>query len=67
MDFRKIISELMGAGLTQCEIAERAQTSQTTVSELLCCAGKQPRYALGATLIALHHLEVVCKQPTIRS
>lgn len=54
MDWKKLIADLMAAGITQPQIAKRCGCSQATVSELATGVTVQPRYPLGAALVALH-------------
>lgn len=54
MDWKKIITDIMAAGITQPQIAKQCGCSQATVSELATGATSQPRYSLGAALLVLH-------------
>ena len=54
MNWKILISDLMNHGVKQQEIARLCGCSQTTVSEILNGATREPRYSLGRELIALH-------------
>ena len=54
MNWQTLITELQEAGLTQVQIAEKCNSKQSTISDLLRGDGRAPRYALGASLVALH-------------
>lgn len=55
MDWKKIITEIKQRhGLTQAEIARSVGCSQVSISELETGTRKEPRYAVGASLMALH-------------
>lgn len=52
MNFPKLIHELMAAGMTQAEIAERCQCTQSTISRI--ASGRTtPTYILGDALVRL--------------
>lgn len=54
MDWKYVIAEIQRlGGLTQPEIAEHVGCGQATISDLCNGATKQPRYQLGAELLAL--------------
>lgn len=59
MDLRKLIAELMAAGVSQVEIAEKIGTSQATVSRYASGEIKSCEYGIGAALIELHLLRVL--------
>jgi len=53
--WKEIIQELLMAGLTQGQIAERVQVTQTHISDLLHeKRGKRLGFEIGSRLIALH-------------
>lgn len=54
MNWPTIIQDLLTAGMTQAEIAESCDTGQSHVSGLLRGERKQPGWALGDRLLALH-------------
>lgn len=58
MNWKNVIAEIQRHGqMTQPQIAEKVGCSQATISDLVNGATKQPRYPLGAALLAL--LQVV--------
>lgn len=52
MNWKKLISDLIGVGLTQAEIAKATNCAQTTISELSRGINKDPRSSNGFALIA---------------
>lgn len=54
MDWKVVIVELEGAGLTQREIAGKAGCSQPYVSQLKSGARKKPEFDIGRALVELH-------------
>lgn len=53
--WKEIIQELLNTGLTQGQIAERVQVTQTHISDLLHeKRGKRLGFEIGTRLIALH-------------
>ena len=55
IDWSKIIVDLQASGMTQSEIAEKAECSQGHISDLLNGRrGKAVSYAVGCRLLALH-------------
>ena len=54
MNWPNIIQELIDSGLTQAQIAELCNTGQSHISSILRGSRKQPGWALGDRLIALH-------------
>lgn len=58
MDLPKLISDLMAAGVSQVEIAEKIGTTQATVSRYASGEIKSCEYGIGAALIELHLLRV---------
>lgn len=54
MDWKRLLEQLNEAGWSQARIAERCQSSQAAVSDLLRGATKEPRFGLGSRLLALH-------------
>ena len=53
MDWKKLITELQGVGVTQVQMAERCGCAQTTISDLLNGRIERPRYEIGAALVAM--------------
>lgn len=66
MDLKKLVSELMDAGVSQTEIAARIGTSQATVSRYASGEIRSCEYGVGAALIELHLLRVpaLAQRPT---
>lgn len=54
MDWKQLIVDLMGAGLTQVRIGELCGVAQSTISDLARGASASPSYDLGARLVGLH-------------
>lgn len=54
MDWKNLIGDLLDAGMTQQEIAERCGSKQSTISEIYRGDTLDPRYALGVKLKRLH-------------
>lgn len=54
MNWTSIIQDLLDSGLTQAQLAELADTGQSHISGLLRGERKQPGWALGDRLLALH-------------
>jgi transcriptional regulator with XRE-family HTH domain len=54
MQWRQLIADLIEAGITQEQIAERCAVSQPTVSDLARGATKAPRFDFGTKLVELH-------------
>lgn len=54
MDWKKLIGDLLQAGMTQQEIADRCGSKQSTISEIYRGDTADPRYALGEKLKKLH-------------
>jgi transcriptional regulator with XRE-family HTH domain len=54
MNWPSIIQNLIDSGLTQAQIAELVDTGQSHISGLLRGERKQPGWALGDRLLALH-------------
>jgi transcriptional regulator with XRE-family HTH domain len=54
MDWKKLLSEISGAGLTQKEVADYCGCSQSTISELSRGEIKEPAHSLGEKLIECH-------------
>lgn len=50
MDWKNILARLAEAGLTQMQIAERCEVSQSTISDIARGATKNPSYPVGARL-----------------
>ena len=57
--WKKIISDLISAGMTEAQIAAHVQYTQPSVHRLKTGAMKEPSYSKGRALIALH--QVYCK------
>lgn len=54
MDFKTVISDLMGAGLTQSQIGRLAGLKQGSITDLIRGRTQEPRYNAGRRLVALH-------------
>ena len=54
MDWKLLIGELMAAGVTQEQLAERCGAAQSTISDLHRGATRTPSYTLGAAIVACH-------------
>jgi len=55
MDWKIIITDIKnGLGLTQVQIAKQVGSSQASISELETGKTKEPGFAIGQALIALH-------------
>jgi transcriptional regulator len=54
-DFARIIRDLRAAGWNQADIAAWVETTQSNISAI--SRGREPRYKLGAKIIALHNQE----------
>jgi transcriptional regulator with XRE-family HTH domain len=54
MNWKKLISELASAGVTQTQIADACGVKQSSVSDLHRGATKSPSFEFGNKLIALH-------------
>lgn len=54
MEWKTLIAELIAAGVTQEQIAERCSVSQPTVSDLARGATKTPRFDFGSKLVEFH-------------
>ncbi len=54
MNWPSIIQDIIASGLTQAQIADRCETGQSHISGLLRGERKQPGWALGDRLLALH-------------
>lgn len=54
MDWKKLLAELMEAGVLQTQIAAECGVSQSTVSDLHRGATKRPSFEFGDKLRALH-------------
>jgi transcriptional regulator with XRE-family HTH domain len=54
MNWPSLIKDIIGSGMTQAQIAERVGTGQSHISELYRGGRKQPGWALGDRLLALH-------------
>ena len=52
--FQDLINELLEAGWTQKELAEAAGCGQPNIARLLKDPACEPRYNVGAELVALH-------------
>lgn len=53
MDWKKLISDLQAAGVTQVQMAAKCGCAQTTISDLLNGRIERPRYEIGAALVNL--------------
>lgn len=54
MDFKALMADILGGGLSQREAAAILQCSQTHISDLLNGTRKEPGYALGMRIVKLH-------------
>lgn len=54
MDWKKLIADLVEAGLTQTVIAEKCGVRQSTISDLHRLPDRSPSFDLGTKLMALH-------------
>jgi transcriptional regulator with XRE-family HTH domain len=54
MNFQKLIQDLIDLGMTQVEIKDACQCSQSTISDLLNGKIKNPSFAIGQSLLELH-------------
>lgn len=54
MNFRKLLTELNVAGLSDREVARQVNVSQQAISYLRKKRGGDPRYSLGVKIIELH-------------
>lgn len=54
MNWTNLIQDLLDAGMTQAEIAEKCDTGQSHISCLYRGERKCPNYDLGEALVALH-------------
>lgn len=64
MDWKQLVAEIRGAGLSQAEIGSRLGKSQVWVSELASGRYANPKWDDGQALIALHR-EVTRVQPEL--
>lgn len=55
VDFQRLVADLVRAGITQPQIAAGVGCGQSTISDLIRGATREPRYALGQRLIAIAH------------
>jgi plasmid maintenance system antidote protein VapI len=53
VDWQHLLQQLQELGITQVQIAARCGTKQSTISELARGESKEPRFALGQSLLAL--------------
>ncbi len=53
MNWKKLIADLQALGVTQVQMAERCGCAQTTISDILNGRTGNPRYDIGAGLLAL--------------
>jgi transcriptional regulator with XRE-family HTH domain len=59
MDTQTIVKEILGTGVTQDELAERANCSQALISAYLNGKrGSRPTYEIGARLMDIHRAVV---------
>jgi len=62
MDWKKLIQELIAAGMTQVQIAAECGVSQSSVSDLFRGASKSPSYDFGKKLEALAEARRLSKE-----
>ena len=55
MDWKKLIRDLQALGVTQVQMAERCNCAQTTISDIVNGRTGNPRWEIGAGLLALLH------------
>lgn len=60
LTFHLLIEEILATGLTEDDIARRVNTSQASINRIKS-GSQNPKYDLGAALVALHK-EVVIRQ-----
>lgn len=53
MDWKKLIRDLQALGVTQVQMAERCNCAQTTISDIVNGRTGNPRWEIGAGLLAL--------------
>jgi transcriptional regulator with XRE-family HTH domain len=63
MDWKALIADLEGAGLTQKDIAEAAGCSQPYVSQLKAGQRRGPDYEIGKALVELHQQKRPDRKP----
>jgi predicted XRE-type DNA-binding protein len=66
MDIQTLITEILGTGLTQTEVANTVKCSQATVSDIARGLQKTTTLDLGLRILELHQ-KVVMKDETRRS
>ena len=54
MDWKKLISDLQAAGMTQAEIGRHANAAQNTICDIAHGRIPDPRYSIGDRLRSLH-------------
>lgn len=54
VNFVRLITDLRGEGLSQADIAARCDCTQAAISAIARDPRRQPGYAIGAALVALH-------------
>lgn len=59
MNWKLLVNELMAAGVTQVEIAQHCDCSQSSISDIRNGEIEHPRFGIGAALVALHKAKVV--------
>jgi predicted XRE-type DNA-binding protein len=67
MDWKKIITELGAAGMTQKQIADVCGVQQCSVSDLLRGVTKSPRFEFGSRLVELHLSRSAAQEDQIHS
>ena len=55
MNWKKLIRDLQALGVTQVQMAERCNCAQTTISDIVNGRTGNPRWEIGAGLLALLH------------
>ena len=56
VDWKKVIADLVGAGLSQQEIAAACGVNQSSVSDLARGVTAEPKFEFGSKLQSLHRL-----------
>jgi len=54
MNWTNVIQDLIDAGMTQAQIAEKCNTGQSHISSLLSGDRKSPNWILGDSILRLH-------------
>ena len=59
MDWKKLIQDLIDAGMTQVEIAAECEVAQSSVSALASGKSNSPRYEFGVRLESLRRAHLI--------